>query len=473
MSKGLFARNIADLRQENLDDYHHNREMILDFYEGRGTLPKYLKDVAGFKDVDMPLMGVKLFEKIIKKISLLYKYAPDRDLGMDENPYQDLISDNPHFNQSRKTAERYKNALHSILYMPIYTKRGWQFPIFTEWIPHFLETDSFHPIAYSIPLAPDVTKTNDVEEEQTWLFVSEYEWFLHDADGGNVRPDPRFPAAADMTNPLGIMPVVEERRNTPVTSYLTEGEIELALANQTLNMAINDVLGLIHYKSFPETIVRGLDKESGQHLKTGFNKTHIFEDENTVMERLSAPSQITDSVEAIERIKKWVYVTFGVVLKLDSSGGQQSGFSLLVENIDLLEDREDSIDIAKIAERKIYQIMQKQTEIFDVRDSNGKKVKLPPLGGDVQLNVDFQEGIDFPVNQKDEIERIQFELATNQISYLDLIQRNNPDLDEDAAMEKLMKNREINENYLTNLQKAFRDQLNEVTNEQTQEQTEG
>lgn len=460
VSKGLFARNIADLRQENLDDYHNNREMIIDFYEGRGTLPKYLKNVAGFKDVDMPLMGVKLVEKIIKKTSLLYKYAPDRDLGEEGNPYQDLISDNPHFNQSRKTAERYKNAIHSILFMPLYTQAGWQFSIFTQWIPHFTDTDSFNPVAYSIPLAPDVTKTNDVESEQTWLFVSDHEWFLHDENGENVRPDPRFPLAKDLKNPLGIMPVVEERKNAPVTSYLTEGEIELALANQSLNMAINDVFGLIHYKSFPETVVSGLNKNDAQSLKTGFNKTHVFEDEATSMERLSSSAQITDSVEAIERIIKWVGVTFGVVLKLEMGGGQQSGFSLLVENIDLLEDREDSIEIAKIAERKIYQIMQKQTELFEVKDSSGSKVKLPPLGK-VQLNVDFQEGINFPVNQKDEIERIKFEIDTNQISYLDLIQSNNPDLDEAAAQEKLDKNRKINER-LSSVQRSFREELQDT-----------
>jgi len=236
-------------------------------------------------------------------------------------------------------------------------------------------------------------------------------------------------------------------------------------------MAINDLFGLIHYQTFSETIFSGVDIDSfpltgvksvynpqniedakvsnlEANLKTGFNKSFALP-ENATASVLDRNPKIADTVDAIQRIVQWVSQTYNVNMKFEISGTAPSGFSLLVENTDLIEAREDDIEVAKIAEQKIYRIIQRQTEVFDVRDSFGNKFKLPKLTKDNKLSIDFQEGINFPIDRKEEDERWEWKFKWNIATPIDRIQSENPDLDEEAAYEKWQKNKKLNRNLTT------------------------
>ncbi len=467
LSQQIINSQIAELREFDTIALRDNTNKLLDFYEGRMLRPEYLKNF-GFQDMKMPLMGLRLTKKIIDKISLLYKTAPKREFTKDNDGYTDFLASNTGrmFNLSMKTAERYKNLLEAVLYMPLFTNNGFRPYIFTEWIPWFSKSDSLYPVAYSIPLSTDkLEKGSDKVKEEVWLFVSEEDWFLHDANGGNKRADPSFKGASDMKHHLGIMPIAELRIELPVTGYWPEGQIELASANQSINMAANDIFGLMHYNLFPEIAMSGIspaeaglqrNAQTGLYfgtIGTGFNKRHIASSPDFHMEAISHNLALDQAVNTIEKLTQMVGQTYNVNLKFEMSGSPASGFALLVENIDLLEAREDSIDTATIAEQHIYNILEAQSSKFSEIE-----FKLAPLSKDNVLTVDYREGIDFPVNQKEEIERWQFEFEWNASSILDYMRSNDPELDDEALLKKLADNRAVNEK-LTAAGINFRDVL--------------
>ena len=71
------------------------------------------------------------------------------------------------------------------------------------------------------------------------------------------------------------------------------------------------------------------------------------------------------------------------------------------------------------------------------------------------LRVDFQE-LDLPINQTEEIQVLQFKLDNNVISVLDLIKSDNPDMDNEAAEDKLLENKKFNDS-LSVVDKARQD----------------
>ena len=473
----IIKNDIKSLKAENLALGKAQREKLLDFYESRMNRKGYLGRY-GFDDVDMPLMTLELTRKVINKTSLLYKTAPERTTVKDdteETAYNELMGEGDgfkKFNHSLKTAERYKNLLHIILYMPLFTVNGWRFYIHTEWVPYFSKTDSLNPIAYSIPL---LNNENDIEQtEQVWLFVSDEFWFLHDENGDKQRPDPSFPAAEDMTNPIGKMPLVELRKDVPVTSYWPEGAIGLAEANQSINMSINDLFGLIHYQTFSEKFISGVSPEEvgkvknpttgaweGNDIKSGFNKIHMGSDPDADMSIITPSPLISEVEAAIQKVLAWVSTMYNVNVKFEVTGTPPSGFSLLVENIDLLEAREDDIDHAEMAEHEIYNIIEAQSSIVEGLNNITK------LDKDTVLTIDFREGIDFPINQKEEIQRLEFEFKHNISTPLDVMQSNDPELDREQLQKKLDDNRAINI-ALTPRQQAINTVFEEEDEDETQ-----
>ena len=122
LSEQIIKESIAQERDAVKEQYHNLSEKLLDFYEDRQMQDKYLTDY-GFKKkdktTDLPISSYNITRKVIDKISLVYKNAPERMLkDQEDDAYNQWVSDNPKFNLAMKKAERYKNHLGKILVRP-------------------------------------------------------------------------------------------------------------------------------------------------------------------------------------------------------------------------------------------------------------------------------------------------------------------------------------------------------------------
>ena len=446
-SSAIIKQMIADMREQNEAINKGNRAFLDDFYHNRQGKDEYLKD-KGFTDVKIPLHWINITKKIIDKISLVYKNPPDRSMGENSN-YIDWIAEHPKFDISLQVADQLKNLFHNVLFRPVYFKGKFNFWIEEDFIPFFKEGDPLEPIGYAIPLRRETTQTNanKISERQWWAYWSDdyYYWF---DDDGIIKPDPDYP---DMVNPYGKIPMIEMRKEMAVNEYWPEGAMDLAKANQAINVALNNLNYTLYFQSFNQPYVSGVSEDQAQNLVFGQNKIIGLPETESSIGLLNYSPAIAQAVDAIRSQIEMIGNMYNVNIKGSLEGSAPSGFSLLVQNIDLMESRENDVKYCKMYEKEIYDIIQIQDEVLNLG------YKLPKRDKNNKLTVDFQD-INFPINAAEEREDKDWNLDHNIISVVDIIQANNPDMTEEEAIEKWEKNKALNETY-TFQQQIIKDEL--------------
>ncbi len=174
LSQELIKEAILKARREKLEEHNDIGNKSVEFYRGLQYTPDYLEKF-GFDFKKVPPLAVNLTKKIIDKISMCYKWAPDRYLDdeKDTDQYRDFLEANPHMNVALKDAERYKNLLGNILFRIWFNDKTkiWRFFIETDFDPWFLEEDPLNPVAYSILVKPNIRNVqNKTKIEDPILF---------------------------------------------------------------------------------------------------------------------------------------------------------------------------------------------------------------------------------------------------------------------------------------------------------------
>jgi len=429
LSEDIIKKSIAKEKMEVKFQYERVNEKLLDFYEDRQLRDEYTKEY-GFKKqdgkTDLPMVSYNLTKKIINKISLVYKNPPERKLEKSE-AYTEWLANNEMFDEAIKSAERYKNLLGKVLFRPHYKQQTdeWVFFVETYYEAHFLEGDPLNPVAYSYPKRQD-NDPNNVEKDW-WAFWSNEYYFDYIPGTNRIRYDENFP---DGKNPFDIIPFVELRDMFPVNQYDTSGAISLIQANENINIAMNDLNLMVHYQAFDQPIAKGITPTDVGKINAGPNKIIALTDIESDFSLLGYSPKITESIEAIKFAIQTVAYTYNLSINWAIESNPASGFSLLVQNIDLLEAREDDVSMAKFGEKRVYKVISAMNNYY----------KLKPQLPDEALYVNFAD-IDFPVNQKEELDQRNWYIEHNIKTPLDYM---DADLSEDEKLEQFKKNKEIN-----------------------------
>ena len=447
----------AQLKDDNAIVEDENIGKMQDFYENRQI--DYLADDAlGLIFTEgkyagqwkVPPSTFNITRQIIKKISLVYKYAPERSFAeQKENTYDEWAGFYPRFNMALKGAERYKNLLHRILFRPVFDTgfkdvggvqvptgyHGWRFFVEHEYDVHFLEGDPLNPIAFSIPIKQNTESTEAADQEdQLWLFMSKDYYFVHNADG---EPVGKYKDENERKNPFGILPLVEMRKESAVTQYAVSGAMDLVEANHAINVGMMDLSLMVHYQGHNQYWENsGLDAKEWKNIVAGASSVWHFP-ENSEAGVLNPTPKIAESIEAIDKARSLIKENYHIMV--DYSGDKAtpaSGFSLIVQNTDLMEAREDDVEIAKVYEKEIYDIISAMQKVYSGKLPKGE----PKLPEGQRLVVNFAD-IDFPVNQHEELEMRNWDIDHDIKTPLDYM---DTDLNDDEKMELYLANKEIN-----------------------------
>jgi len=439
----IIRETIRKERAEGEYEKETANEMLLDFYANNQLLPEYLSDYGfenGEGETDLPMMSVNLTAKIIDKISLAYKYPPERYISDSEgSEVSDWFAMNNHFSLGYKYAERYKNLLGKVLHKVDFdaAKKKWFSGVKTVYEAHFLaEGSGLYPYAYSYPYEMD-TKSSTSANEVWWLFWSDEFVFSYIPGTDKVR---YLDFAPTGDNPFKVMPMVEMRASFPVEQYECIGAFDLVRANQNVNIALNNLNTMIYFQAHDQIVIEGAQPQDVKRIRLG-SADPLVSPGDVNFKLLGFNPKITESIEAIRFNIEAIGYVYNLKIGWSLDGNAASGFSLIVQNIDLSEAREDDIELMKIHETDMYRVllaMQDYYRRFNMLDP--KDPKLP----DGDLVTDFEESLQLPINQDEEIQRKQFELDNNIITVVDLIQEANPDMDEKEAEEKYMRNKKLN-----------------------------
>ena len=428
LSLELIQKSIFELRQANEETENTARERLKDFYEDRQIRDEYLGDF-GFKTDEgkylVPMVGYNVTKKVIDKISLLYKKPPEYD----DDIYAEWNAEFPDFYLAKKTAERYKNLLHNVLLRPVIDNNQRFVYIETDYMAHFTDKNKLVPFGYSIPIKHDTT--NDQNPKPIlWVFWSDEFYFFYDADG-KVTPDEAYPA---MNNPYLINPCVELVKSYPVDEYGGMVAQSLIDGNQTINIAMANLNLMIHHQAFDQPYVSGIDMADAKNMTAS---TRLwFAPEGTNFCLLGYSPKIMEAIEAIKFQIIVISDNYNVNINWSIEGDVASGVALKIRNIDLIEALEDDAFFAIAAEKKLYKVIKAQQEIH--------KLKEPKLKEE-DISVNFYD-IKFPLSIDEQIKKDDHELKHNVISLVDIMQRYDPDLSDEDAIEKINENKKINGN---------------------------
>jgi hypothetical protein len=154
--------------------------------------------------------------------------------------------------------------------------------------------------------------------------------------------------------------------------------------------------------------------------------------------------QIIDTMNAISEQMKLIHDEYHLKVNWAMEGNAPSGFSLLVQNMDLMEQREDDVKLAKMQEKKIYKVLRALQEYH--LDEIKQVTKDEPILPDGNLFVNFAD-IEFPINRAEEREDLDWELKHNHINHYDIMRRKQPDLTDEECAKIITENKKINGNF--------------------------
>jgi len=252
-----------------------------------------------------------------------------------------------------------------------------------------------------------------------------------------------------------VIPMVEFRKRLPVNQYEASGAIDLVEANESINVALMNLNTMIHFQAFDQPYeTGGLKPEDWGKIKIGPNK-YLHLPEGATAGLLGFNPKIVESVEAIRFQMQAIQRMYNLNMAWSIDQQPASGFSLVVQNIDLLEARQRDIEIYKVYEQKIYDVLTKMQEYYSRVGMLDSKEPRLPMDGD--LNIDFQEW-QFPINQAEEQARWDWEIEKNIATPIDYIQ-SKEGLSEEEARERWEINKKVNQRY--SMREALRQRIQE------------
>ena len=436
-------RKERELVETQLEDIN---EELKDYYEGRQFQEGYIADY-GFKNnlgkTDLPMVATNLTKKIINKISLTYKYQPERYIISGEERKNDLnewFAFNEQFGIGYKYAERYKNLLGKVLHRVHFDARRkeWRSYIETIYEPHFIaDEDPLTPFAYSYPYKQVLSPTGDIKEDW-WIFWSDEQMFYYIPESNRIKPHPDFP---EYENPFKIIPMAELRKEYPVDQYECLGALDLIKANQNINIALNNLNLMIHFQAFDQLVITGAQAEDIKRIKTGTQEAIVSSTPDTSYSLLNYQPKINECIEAIRTEIQMIAYVYDLKIAWSIDASPASGFSLLVQNIDLAEKREDDVELAKLHEKKMYKIISTMQDYY--RRFRMIDPKEPKLDVNAEIMVDFEESLRLPIQQGEELEMRNWEIEHNTKTPLDYM---DSDLTPEERLEKFYENKKINGN---------------------------
>ena len=393
----VIDESITRIKQDNYDSMHMERDMALDYYQYNNTSRYIAKYFEGSIQSEMPLYTNNMTKRLINRISLVYKDAPIREIESDD--YESLIKMK---DVQFKTFERIHNLLGTIAVQVIWNDEYQCFnyrPVL-KFEPVFDKDDPLHPIGI-VYVASRTTGSTWQNQADEFIYWSDEDHFRFDSDGiiKNVNEENE--------NPYGVMPFCFLQPNTIVDEFWNDGGIDIAFANRQIDVSMTMLQHHIR-SAGGQFVIEG--QVDSRNLRLGLNR--VIQLENAEMDNISPNVNINDIIEGVkfqlQNVAQNHHVSFDFGLS-----GSQSGVALKMENLELLESREDEVEKFRYVEDKIYNIERAILEAETGRT-------LPE-----EIRLDYAE-VEFP-DEENERQRWEWKFKHGIADKVDYLMETNPD----------------------------------------------
>lgn len=398
--------------EEELRRKHINK--LADYYNGNQK--GYIKNYIDRSDDDIPYSYTNLTRKLIKKIANVYNESPTRVISPEgkSDKYADATKDK---NAFMKECERQTKLLGNTAVLVHYDPNAKRFTykLIKYFVPAFDETGE-NVIAVGYPI--DTGKPDAM-----WYWANDEEYWVSDNTGrrmgGHVLNQP---------NELGFLPYAFLSKDNTFSDFWSPDSADIVDTNEMINLALTDLNYELRYQSFKQLYISGDNGDFGDQVEVGYNRV-INIPAGATAGAVDLKTDLTSTIEAIKFQVQMLERNYGLSINWGIEGAP-SGFSLMVQNIDVLENWEDDIIVAEKWEREIFEIEKAILAKYGIRVDS--------------LDVNFAE-VSFPIDEGELRQKWDWLIEKNIATPADFYVREyDKDISREDAEKMIAKNREFN-----------------------------
>jgi len=405
-----------DISQQRKNKWKQERYESLDYYNGK-TLDYTSKYFSASTLNKIVTGNINITKRVIDRISLVYMTPPVRTYTREDVDAYFIEKD-----LKLQRLERMTNLLDAVLVKPCWrTKEDGtgciEYDIITDFEPIFGE-DPLKPEAIVYPIAKKDTVLDSTPE--LWAYWDSENTFTFDANGKMFTEDDN----PDMLNPYGVLPFIEcFREGKPEFSYLdTNASNDLIATNLGINVAETNKNANVMFQSFGYLFVNGsgIDKDS---INIGQDKINHLGVDGTIS-IVSPPNAIPALDESIQSSYKMLAQNYHLPISFVEGSSAASGVALKLRNLELTDERKSDVTRWRDIEYKLFDMERLIIAVEQGQDA-----------GDLE-DVDFSESVEV-LNDQEQRDKWDWELAKGIIDLADILMQRNPDLNREEAEEIL------------------------------------
>ncbi len=358
--------SIQKLKSINRDFLYDQQDMCIDYYQHNNTTSYIEKYFQGTLQEEIPLYSVNMTKRLIDRISLVYKNAPKRILG--DESYMGYTRDK---NFTLKRVERIHNLLGTVAIQVSYVDDKFVYIPRLEFEPVFDKGDPMNPIGVVYP-AQKTTDSLFQTQEDEFIYWSNEQHFRFDINGNIMHIN------EDDVNPYGVLPFIFIQPNHQIDEFRNTGSgKDICMANRQVDVAMTMLQHHIR-KAGGQFVIQG-NVETNK-IELGLNKVVVIDDGQ--MSNLNPNVDIHSIIDGVKFQLQQVAINHHLSFDFGINGSK-SGVALKIENVELLEAREDDVEKFRKVEYDLYRL---ERSILEVE----RNVILSD-----EFNIDFAE-ISFP-----------------------------------------------------------------------------
>ena len=211
----------------------------------------------------------------------------------------------------------------------------------------------------------------------------------------------------DNVNPYSVMPVTFVDYTTSASDVI-RAAVQIGIANTEIALATRFAFG--------QPVATGI--EEATRMKLGIDRVLLMPPDSS-FSFVSSPANLGQMIEVSKSFANQTAINNHLRIKWDESGNAPSGAALRLLEMENLESRISDIPKWRDWEHERYEVDREIIRVHTGKDMGEN------------YSVDFAE-IEFPTDQKQEFERLEFMMAKGLMDRTDLIRHFNPDIsDED------------------------------------------
>ena len=331
--------SIQKLKSYNQDKMYEQRDKAIDYYTFNNT-NKYIENYfEGSLQDEIPLYPVNMTARLINRISLVYKDPPKRDIENDK--YPDIIRRK---NLKMKQFERLHNLLGTMAIQIGWKEDRFIYNPVINFEPIFDISDPLTPVALTYLLPKTKSDIYNKSQPDEFMYWDSENHFIFDERGKVTSIND------DDINPYGILPFVFLQPLQQVDEFWNDGAMDIPIANCQVDIAMTMLQHHIRSAGGQWVVEGRIDQNE---VQLGLNK--ILAVEGGTVSNVSSNVNIASIIDGVKFQLQHVAQNHHITFDFGMSGSK-SGVALRMENLELLESREDEVEKYKFAEKEMYDI---------------------------------------------------------------------------------------------------------------------